>query len=452
MAELTASFNVPAAAGTVYEWCARPAALERLCPPWETPLEIDCQGGVSDGGRVLIGIRHGRKAGVRQYRYAAYEPHGLLRLHVTGFGGPYEWSLRATPTGKSASTVTLAILPETPPSRRQEDSLRRLLHYQQRRLHNDLARMAPYSGRPPLRVVISGATGLVGSHLATFLRVAGHRVDRLMRTPVVPGSNDIEWSPTERRISAQALEGADIVVHLAGANIADRRWNAAFKREIRDSRTVGTRLLSEALAGLTEKPRLLISASATGIYDATSAGSVDESGPLGDDFLAGVCREWEAATQPASDAGIRVVKLRTGMVLAARGGALAKMLRPFRLGLGGTLGHGRQYMNWIALDDLVGMLYFLMHQPDVAGPINATSPQPASNHKFTKRLGRVLRRPTIMRVPSCALRLALGEMGAILLRGDAQVLPTRIRRLGFEFLYLALEDALRGELGTGRGK
>jgi uncharacterized protein (TIGR01777 family) len=281
-----------------------------------------------------------------------------------------------------------------------------------------------------------------------FLSTAGHDVHSLVRRPPRSDQNEIFWNPARGSAVAETdLEGFDAIVHLAGENIASGRWTEARKQRIRESRVSGTRLLSEALASRDRKPRVLICASAVGYYGDRGDEPLDERAEPGEGFLAEVCREWEAATQPAVDAGIRVVNLRIGVVLSARGGALATMLAPFRLGLGGRIGSGCQHMSWIALDDLIGIVHFLLHADGVSGPVNAVAPQAVTNYEFTKTLGRVLWRPTMTPLPSAVVRVLLGEMGRELLLAGCCVIPAALDSAGFRFLFRDLESALRWELG-----
>lgn len=303
----------------------------------------------------------------------------------------------------------------------------------------------PAAERP--RVAVTGSSGLVGSHLSPILGDYGYRVQRVVRHRPKPGSDDIYWNLEDYTLDAAALDGVIAVVHLAGKPIVGGRWTDTVKEEIRSSRVLGTRLLCETLAGLSCRPRVLVAASALGYYPPTATTPQDEDQPPGDGFLSEVCQEWEAATAPASAAGIRVVNLRIGIVLSPFGGALAKMLPPFRLGLGGRLGSGKQIMSWIALGDLIRLVVFALERSELAGPVNATAPQPVSNAEFTKTLGRVLGRPTVLPVPTLAVRLLFGEMGDTLLLQGCPVLPQRARTAGFKFEHPALEGALRAELG-----
>ncbi len=308
--------------------------------------------------------------------------------------------------------------------------------------------------REPLHgqtIVVTGATGLVGKPLAASLEQAGARVIRGIRGAPYDSDGEMLWNAATGQIDAEKLEGAAAVVHLAGENIAGRRWTEAFKREIRDSRVNGTRLIAGAIAKSASKPAL-VCASAIGYYGDRGDEILTENSPPGDDFLADVCREWEASCQAARDAGARVVNVRIGMVLSPDGGALAKMLTPFKLGLGGKLGDGRQWMSWVALDDVVAALHFLVANALVAnsaisGPVNLTAPEPATNAEFTKTLGRVLSRPTVFPMPAFAARLAFGEMADALLLSSTRVMPEVLTRAGYNFQDSRLEAALRRLLG-----
>jgi len=292
-----------------------------------------------------------------------------------------------------------------------------------------------------MKVAVTGASGLIGSALVPFLRTAGHEVLSLVRRAPV-AADEVGWDPARGEIDRLALEGIDGVVHLSGENVAAGRWTAARKARLRESRVGPTRLLAETLASLARRPRVLVSASAVGLYGDRGEEWVTESSPPADDFLGRLSVAWEAATGPAARAGIRVVNLRTGIVLTPAGGALGKMLLPFRLGLGGVLGSGRQYVSWVAMDDEVGAIRHVLEREDVAGPVNAVAPRPVTNAELTKTLGRVLSRPTLVPAPAFALRLALGEMAEALL-ASTRVRPERLVATGYRFLFPELEPALR---------
>jgi uncharacterized protein (TIGR01777 family) len=257
----------------------------------------------------------------------------------------------------------------------------------------------------------------------------------------IPGS--IHWDPSTNTLDAAALEGFDAVVHLAGESIAAGRWTAAQKKRILDSRVQGTRLLANTLAQLQRRPSVMVSASAVGFYGDCGDRILREDSPPGNDFLATVCREWEASTEAATKAGIRVVHLRSGVVLAKEGGALAKMLLPFKMGVGGRIGSGRQYMSWIDLEDEVGVILHCLSHESLRGPVNSVGPSPVTNAEFTKALGRALSRPTIFPLPAFMARVILGEMADALLLSSQRVEPTKIEAAGFRFQHTNLDQTLR---------
>ena len=296
-----------------------------------------------------------------------------------------------------------------------------------------------------MRLVVTGSSGFLGSALIPFISTRGHAVTRLVRSS--PREGEIHWDPGAGRVNGAALEGVEAVIHLAGDNIATGRWTAAKKARIRDSRVRGTRLLSEALASLKSPPKALLCASGCGYYGDRGEEILTEASLPGSDFLADMCREWEAACTPAVEKGIRVVNLRFGMVLHSTAGALRKMVPPFKMGVGGKLGFGRQYMSWVAIGDVLGAIDHILSTPEIKGPVNVVTPQPVTNEEFTKTLGKTLSRPTIFSVPAFALRLALGELADMVLLASHRVQPERLLASGYSFLYPELEGALRHLLG-----
>jgi uncharacterized protein len=303
-----------------------------------------------------------------------------------------------------------------------------------------------------VRVAVTGATGMIGRALVRELLGRGDEVTALGRDPararaVLPaGVEAVAWpDPKGTPAPADGLRGRDAVVHLAGERL-DQRWSAPVRREVRDSRVLGTRNLVAGLRELEERPGTLVSQSAVGYYGPHRDEPIDEKAPAGDDFLARVCREWEAEAQRAEELGMRVVRTRTGVVLSASGGALARMLPPFRLGVGGPVAGGHQYVAWVDLDDVVGAMLFCLDDPHVHGPVNVTAPEPARNRELARALGRVLHRPAVVPVPAQALQLLYGEMATTVTTG-ARVVPSRLRELGYRFRRPELEDALRAAVG-----
>lgn len=293
-----------------------------------------------------------------------------------------------------------------------------------------------------MKVLVTGSHGLVGSALIRLLTAENHSVSRLVRESSTKVT-DIAWNPVAGTIDKQKLEGFDIVLHLAGESIASGRWTEEKKGRIRDSRVIGTRLLAKTLAELPQRPATLVSASAIGYYGDRGDELLTEQSRTGTDFLSDVCVEWENATTPASEAGIRVVLPRFGIILDKKGGALAKMLPPFRMGIGGRIGDGRQWMSWIALDDVINGLQFIAGNQRISGPVNFVAPNPVTNAEFTKTLGRVLSRPTLFPVPAFGARLVFGEMADALLLSSQRVEPACLKSENYTFRFSQLENALR---------
>jgi uncharacterized protein (TIGR01777 family) len=445
--------DLPVSAQDLFAWHARPGAFERLAPPWDH-ITVEQRSGITDGERLIMAIHQGPLTLRWEALHQGYVEG--QRFQDVQVRGPFaRW------------VHTHRFIPLTDARSRLEDELdyalpfgwlgallggwfvRRMLtkmfNFRHDRTEADLRRHAEFTDRGPQRVAITGASGLIGKALTALLTTGGHEVWALVRRPADPKRREITWDPDKGTIDAAALEGMDVVIHLAGENVGGKRWSEQQKREILRSRDLGTRTLADALASLQRKPRALLSASAIGYYGDRDA-PVDESAPPADDFLAQVCQTWEAATAPASDAGIRVTLLRIGVVLSPQGGALAKMLTPFKLGLGGPIGDGKQPLSWISLDDVVAAIHHLIFADDVSGPVNLTSPGVVSQGAFAKVLGRVLGRPAFFPLPKFAAKLALGEMAEVVL-GGAHVVPKRLIESGFTFDTPDLEAALRQALG-----
>ena len=440
----------------MFDWHARPGALERLMPPWR-PARIVARTGrpLANGTRVVVRVPFGPFSTDWVAEHGPCVPgRSFSDRQVSGPFGGWEHLHRFEPGPAGRSTLVDEVRYVLPggwlafPARGfAAHEMERLFAYRQRVTAIDVGRHRRHGGKP-MKVAVTGATGLIGSALAPLLEGGGHEVVRLRRGSAAGGDGGSpSWDPETGAVSAGVLDGLDAVVHLAGENIAGGRWTAARKEAIRASRADGTRRLAETLAAAPQPPRTLIAASAIGFYGDRGDEALDESSAPGEGFLADVGRAWEEAAAPARDAGIRVVHLRIGIVLTAAGGALKQMLLPFRMGVGGVIGPGRQYMSWVALDDVLGGVLHALRTEDLSGAVNMVAPQPVTNAQFTKTLGRVLRRPTIFPLPGFAARIMLGEMADALLLASTRVEPARLQAAGFEFAFPGLEEALRHVLG-----
>lgn len=451
--------DMPVDAARIFAWHAREGAFERLTPPWE-PLEVvSKQGeGIREGTRLVLRMRLGPVPLEWSARHTRYVPDSLFQDEQES--GPFsKWVHTHRMWDEPSRGGVLEddveyVLPVGGLGRffgggYARHRLERVFAYRHAVTREDLRRHAAFATQPPLTVAVSGSTGLVGSALVPFLTTGGHRVRRLVRGR--PGAGDIAWAPGQGETDVVALEGLDAVVHLAGAPIADGRWTPERKELIRKSRVEGTRVLCESLARLARPPRVLVCASAMGYYGSRGDEVLTESSASGAGFLAEVTREWEEATAPAVAAGIRVVNLRLGVVLSARGGALAKMLPAYQAGAGGRIGSGQQWLSWVSLEDVIGLIHFSLLTPEVKGPLNAVAPQAVRQEEFARTLGAVLSRPTVVPLPAKAVETLFGEMGRETLLLSAHVVPEAAARQGFTFLYPSLEQALRFTLGRTVG-
>lgn len=454
---LSFTTELPVSAHEAFSWHERPGAFERLNPPWEPVTVISQLGGIKDGAEVTLAVPVAGPVSIPWHlRHTDYRPGAQFRdVQARGPFASWSHTHRFEELGAARSALHDEIEFEMPAfagihvpgAAIISSKLSRLFAYRHAVTRADLGAHHA-AALPSKRILISGASGLVGSALKAFLTTAGHEVVPLIRTP--GGDITPSWDPSRGMVDIPRDSRFDIVIHLAGESIASGRWSAARKDRIRSSRIVATHLLAEALATLTTPPELLISASATGFYGDRGDLPLTEQTDAGTGFLAEVAQQWEHATAPAQARGMRVVHARFGVVLSPRGGALQKMLPAFLAGVGGRIGGGNQYMSWIAIDDLLYALLRTIADPSLAGPVNFVAPHPVTNAQFAATLGRVLRRPAIFPVPTALLRLALGELADEALLASQRALPHRLINSGFQFTYPTLEEALRHLLGRTR--
>lgn len=447
------SLELEAPAEEVFRWHCRPGAFQRLVPPWEDVRLESPAAPIAPGARQVVSFPLGLLRMRWRSEIAAVEDGASFR--DVQLAGPFaRWvhthSMRALAPARSIleDRVEYA-LPLGPLSAPWAGAVRRRLErmfaYRHRVTADDLARHAAARSAGRLDVLVSGSSGLVGSALCAFLSTGGHRVRRLVRGRP-RGESEFRWDPTTGHVDAGAVEGADAVVHLAGENIAGRRWSRIQKDRIRRSRLDGTRHLADAVRAASNAPRVFVSASAIGIYGDRGDELLDERSAAGEGFLADVCRGWEARALDLASA--RTVQLRFGVILSPAGGALKKMLLPFRMGAGGRVGSGQQWMSWVALDDVVGAIHHALVSEELDGAVNVVAPGAVRNADFTGILGRVLGRPTILSLPAVAARAAFGELAKEVLLASQRVAPRRLQESGYRFAFPALEAALCHQLGA----
>jgi uncharacterized protein (TIGR01777 family) len=450
MAVFEARTEVPASAAEAFRWHARPGAFDRLSPPWDRVEVLEARGGIEDGARLVmrlgspplslewVAVHRGYEEGRRFVDVQESGPFAeWVHEHLFEDAGPG----RSVVVDRIDYTIPFVTGGELAVGAWTRRRLQRLFRFRGAITAGDLARHAPHFGQEPLRIAITGASGLIGRQLAAFLTTGGHEVLRFARGRTAK-DGEIAWNPASGRIDHEALEGLDAVVHLAGENIAGGRWTEERKAEILASRIKGTALLVEAFAVLRDPPKAFLCASAVGYYGDRGDERVDEEATPGAGFLAKVARAWEGATEPAEAAGIRTVRMRFGVILTSRGGALAKMLLPFKLGLGGPIGEGRQGFTWIGLDDAIYAIHHIIRNDALRGPVNVVAPEPLPQREFARTLGRVLHRPTVIPLPEAAVSALFGQMGEEALLGGPFVLPTALRRSGFTWSLPRLDEAL----------
>jgi len=460
MSDITRTYAspMPASAAVLQQWHQSPGALRRLMPPWMKAEVVEQSGANAPGDWVRL---HASVAGPVGFDWtvvheALPEPDALGFADVQ-LSGPFEsWrhEHRYLPRTEDTSQLEDRLMYQLRAGSLGEgvaggwvtSILDRMFELRHLRTWNDLVRMQDAGFQRPLKVAVTGASGLIGRRLIPFLQGGGHEVFSLVRRDP-QNDHEIHWNPATGEIDAVSLEGIDAVVHLAGVSIAGGRWSASRKEAILRSRVDGTRLLAKTLARLQSRPSVFVSTSAVGFYGDTGEQTVTEESPAGTGFLADVCVQWEAAADPAREAGIRVVHPRFGVVFAGDGGMLPLIALPFKAGVGGKLGNGQQGMPWIGLEDLIGVLLTSIADERLEGPVNAVSPQRTTNAEFTRAMGEALGRPTILPVPAAPMKLAGGELAESLILVSQHVAPARLESVGFHFAFPRLVDTLRIELG-----
>ncbi len=443
---------IAVSAENLFEWHTRPGAFERLTPPWEKVELIEKTGGIEEGSKVTLRFPMGLKWVSRHYDLI--ENRQFCDEQIKGPFVKWLHVHRMLPKTERTSVLEDNIVYRLPlgsigralGKKTMQRKLERLFRYRHEVTAQDLKQWHTME-RAPMKILLVGSSGLVGSALRPFLLSGGHRVIQLVRHESQLSDDSCLWNPDEGTVNPSDLEGFDAVINLAGENIA-KRWSEKVKQRILESRVKSTRLLADTLAHLENPPKVWINASAVGFYGDRGDDLVNEESSLGKGFLAGVCEKWEAATDAAQKAGIRVVHARFGIVITPKGGVLGRVLPIFKMGLGGMIGNGGQYMSWVSIDDLVGILAHLLTTDSLQGAVNVTTPYPISNYDFTKTLGKVLGRPTVLPLPAIAAKLVFGsEMAEEMLLSSTRVQPKKLIDSGYVFRYPKLENALRHLLG-----
>jgi uncharacterized protein len=448
------SSEISAPADVLFDWHARPGAFDRLTPPWE-PVELLSHEGIENRDRAVIGMKLGPipKKWIAEHRnYSAGS--SFEDVQVSGPFAKWEHTHTMSAVSDEKSLLTDLIHYRLPGGlvgkllggRFSERKINRMFRWRHRKTIDDLACHQRYRKQPRMKVVITGGSGLIGQELQSLLSTGGHEPIVLTRKAATRDHHR-QWDPNAAEFDPEWFAGADAVIHLAGENIAGQRWTSTFKDRLWKSRIDVTDKLVSVLALMNAPPKTLISASAIGWYGDRGDELVGENAPAGAGYLAELCKAWEDSSYPARDAGIRVVNPRIGIVLSPKGGALAKMLLPFKMGGGGILGNGKQYMSWIGLDDVAGAIYHSLMTDSIQGPVNCVAPNPVTNYEFTKTLGRVLSRPTIFPVPGFMAKLAFGEMAEALLLASTKVDDAVLNSSEYHFRTPDLEDCLRHVLG-----
>ena len=441
----------------VFKWHARPGALERLVPPWDPLYVMAKNGGIQKGGIAVLKMKAGPFPCIWIAEHTDYEENRFFKdRQIKGPFSSWVHTHRFEPSGDHECWLEDQIdfsLPFSPLGNMftsvVQKKLERIFTYRHNTLSLDLEDHLTRTDTKPLRILISGASGLVGSALVPFLTTGGHQVIRLVRRTPDNMANEVRWDPDKNWIDTQSLGKIDVVINLSGENIGKGKWTKKKKRKIIESRNKSTALIAETISRLDPCPKVFVSASAIGFYGDRGGEFITEEDACGGSFISDVCNQWEQAAKAASKKNIRTVFLRIGMALSPLGGALEQLMPSFKAGLGGKLGHGNQYISWIGIDDLLGVIYHTINNENIHGPVNVVAPNPVTNMEFTATLARVLSRPAKFSLPESVIKLAFGEMGKEILLASTRVKPEKLIQSGYRFRHPDLEGVLRHLLGRG---
>ncbi len=451
--------EVEADVESTFAWFEHEGSFRRLMPPWEVAEEVRADDSLEVGSQRVFRFPMGPVKMTWVAEHNAYDPPNFFADKMVK--GPF-WSWNHEHNLSQSGGVTKVVddvsyqVPFGPLGNLVDKILggmlvrgriSRMFTARELRLKRDLKRHSDFSEQERKRILVAGSSGMIGTQLVAFLDTGGHEVWRLVRRVPAEGRNEIFWDPENGELDRGSIEGFDAIIHLGGEGIGDRRWNKKRKRKIKDSRVESTKLLSEAICSMDTKPECFILASAIGWYGDRGDEELDEESQIGEGFLPEVCKEWEGAASKVEESGVRTVYLRSGIVLAATGGALGKMLLPFKFGAGGPMGGGKQWMSWISLDDEIYAIHHLLMSQNSKGKYNLSAPRPVRQKLFARTLGRVLRRPAFAPLPGFVIKIIFGEMGEKLTLDSQRVLPSRLVDEGYEFLHRDLEPALRDSLG-----
>ncbi len=442
-----------------FAWHERKGSFRRLMPPWEVAEEVRADDTLEDGAQRIFRFPMGPMKMKWVAQHSKYNPphsfeDDMLKGPFKSWHHKHEFKQNEDGTSFVHDQVSyklpMGFLGKLVAGRIVRKRIERMFYAREIRLERDLKRHSDFAHLPRKKILVAGSSGLIGRQLVAFLDTGGHEVWRLVRREPKKGENELKWLPSKGELNPKDLEGFDTIIHLGGAGIGDKRWSKKRMKLIEDSRVISTNLLASTIAKLKNKPEAFIMASAVGWYGNRGDEILTENSTSGEGFLPTICKNWENASKPAQDSGVRSIHLRTGIVLDATGGALGKMLLPAKLGGGGPIGRGKQWYSWISMDDQIYSINHLMMKQECQGVYNLGSPNPVQQKKFAKVLGKVLRRPAFIPTPPFAIWFLFGKMGVALTTESTKIIPERLIDSGYVFQHPELELALRDSLGLWR--